>query len=390
MWLCLACYFWGIAASMVFSLLPIYVVDELGGDRRSFGILIGSTTFLTIISRVFTGLLIDVLKKRKVMLYIGATLTLISKLLITCFTSMRVVFFSQFVDRLAHGFRHTTIDVMLTDLSQKDGGFSFSLRHAMNLIGYATGSIFTSSIILLCGTNFRLIFALAIIPTIISIYILKEKVNYEAHLKKTDGKSKWGIKDVLKLSNEYWKFMIVVTIIMFNRFNEGFITLRARDILCDDTWKLPLLIFCYEVSGVVTAIAVGKFMDKIDRRIILIFGITILFFDDVLAVFADNFMTIWPIYLLAGIHMGATHWVILLIVTRLAPKQIIGTALAVYYVIEALSVFCSNYLAGGASSEFAILIGLRASTGPFIQGGIACIIALAYLIRSRRKGGRMY
>jgi MFS family permease len=384
-YLCLACYFWGIASSMTFSLLPIYIVDELGGDSRAFGALVGSTTFFSIISKVFTGFLIDIFHKKKAMLCIGGILTLMSKLLITCFASVRIVFISKLIDRFAQGVRHASTDIILTDLTKKDGGFAFSLRHATNLVGYATGSIATSTIVFFYGTSFRLIFIFAIIPAIVALYILKEKINYEPDANRYNKKRKCMIKDVSKLSSKYWHFIAIVAIIMFNRFNEGFITLRAHEVVADIAWKLPLFMSCYEIFNLITAVTIGKFIDKLDKEKVLIYGIAVLLFNDILAIFANDLGTTLLVYIFAGVHMGATHWVLLLIVTKLVQDEIIGTAFAVFYVVEAVAVFCSNYFAGGPSAELAAFVGLHKSTGPFIQGCLACLASLVYLIRLRRK-----
>jgi MFS family permease len=370
---------------MMFSLLPIYIIEELGVSSESFGFLVGLTTSFTLAARICTGFLMDILKKRKLMLYVGTTLALVSKLLLACFSNINIVFLSKFIDRFAKGFRRASIDVILADFTKKKGGSAFSFRYVMNLAGYVTGSILTSTILTAYGNNFRFIFMSAVIPAMISLYTLERKINYEEETKISEEKIKWKIKDISLLPNEYWKFMIVVALLIFNRFDEGFITLRAREVLPGEIWKFPLLMSGYEISAAAIALLVGRIVDKIDKRQILIYGMLILFSADIFGMFANNFATILPIYILAGIHMGATQWVLLLIIARLAPKNIFGTAFAIFYAIEALAALCSNCLAGGLSSKLALLLGLQASTGPFIQGAVVSFIITIYLVRSLKK-----
>jgi hypothetical protein len=77
-----------------------------------------------------------------------------------------------------------------------------------------------------------------------------------------------------------------------------------------------------------------------------------------------------------------------LIVTKLVRDELIGTAFAVFYVVEAIAIFFSNYIAGGLSSELASLVGLHKSAGPFIQGGLASMISLISLLNIRKKERR--
>ncbi|MDR0630756.1 MAG: MFS transporter [Holosporales bacterium] len=372
-WLCCICYFWGTASSMVLSLIPIYMFEKLGVDSQSFGLFVGVTTSFSVAARVFSGFLIDILKKKRMMLYIGTVLVLISKLILIFFTSVGFVLISKFIERIAQGCRRVATDTILADLTQEEGGFAFSFRHIMNLAGHATGSILTSLILILYNNNFKLIFISAIIPAIISLYTLEKKVKYEDVFENSKNNFKLGIRDAFKLPREYWQFMVIIALLMFNRFNEGFIAFRVRDIVGNSIWQFPLFMLCYEVFNIITALFIGKFVDKIDKQKIFIYSVLVLLGNDILSMFANNLVSVVLIYIFAGIHMGATNWMLLLIISRLSPKHAFGTAFAVYYGIESIAIFCSNYLAGGLSSNFAVSLGFPSSVGPFIQGAIASI-----------------
>ena len=313
------------------------------------------------------------------MLNMGTILTVLSKFSLACAPSVFFVFIAKSIDRFAKGLRQAPSDAILAELATKKG-FAYSFRYVMNLSGFLTGSIITSAIVTTLGKNFRLIFALAVVPALITVYILKTKIKYnDETLYKQMDKQKWSIKDVSLMPKAYWQFIIVITILMFNRFSEGFITLRAKEVLPEYVSNFPIFMSFYEICAICIAVFVGKISDKFDKRKILLFGIYLLLIADIFAIIANNLFTTIAIYIFAGLHIGATQVLIGSIIAKTAPKHLIGTAFAIYYGVDGLILFLSNNMAG-ASLGVAKYIGLQGSSGPFILGLIASIAAILYIL----------
>ena len=386
-YICLMHYFWGVASSMIFTLLPIFIVDELGGSYKSYGLLEGTVIFLSFVSKLFAGFLIDIFKRKRPMFLSGILLTILSKISLVFSFNVLFVFIAKSIDRFAKGLRQAPSDAIFAELSTNKG-FAYSTRYMMNIGGNLTGSILTSMIVKMIGNNFRFVFALATIPTIAALFIYNKKLTYkeETDIKKSD-KQRWSIKDISRLPKSFWSFIIMASILMFSRFSEGFITLRAKEVLPNDVSNFPLFMALYEVCAVIVALPIGKLSDKIDKKIIFLIGVAISFGAQIVALFANNFFGILMIYLLVGLHMGTTHGLLSSIVAKSAPKELIGTAFAVYYGIDAVALFCSNYIAG-VSSKFALLVGLQGSSGPFMVGCISTLTVLCYLVFLIIKGKR--
>lgn len=383
-WICWMFFLWGVASSMIFTLLPLFVVDELGGGYKSFGVMEGGVVLMSFMSKLFAGIIIDIFKRKKPMLVYGTVFTVFSKIALAFAGSVLFCFVAKAVDRFAKGLRTASTDAILADLSTKHG-FAYSLKYMMNISGALVGSIITSCIVIMFGNNYRLIFALAIIPTIFAYIILRKKMVYEvAEFKK---KKNWNIRDIKMLPSEYWHFIIIISILMFARFSEGFITLRAKEVMPYNVANFPIFMAIYEICVVCVSIPIGKISDKFDKKLILLYGILVLMITDIVAIFAHNNITTILIYIGAGIHMGATQGILASVIAESSSKHMIGTAFAIYYAIDGVCLFFSNYLAG-VSSNVALWVGLDGSSGPFIQGAIAALAAccyIIYLIKKERK-----
>ncbi len=370
-------FFWGMASSMIFTLLPIFITEDLHGTISQFGFIEGLVVFLSFLSKLCVGFLIDIYRNRIKILYIGTISTIISKILLACSCSILFVVVAKSIDRLAKGLRHAPVDAIFASLTDKKG-YIYSYRYCINISGSLTGSLITSLLVFKFGHHFREIFVLACIPTIIAYYILKTKVKYKDKAYTPIVKrSEWRISHIKYLPKEYWEFLALVSLMMLNRFSEGFITLKAKAILpIDQLSNIPLYMGIYELFIIITSIPMGLLSDKINKYIVILFGLVALLIADIFGIFANSNISLIMIYILSGIHMGATHSILSSIIAKIAPIELIGTAFALYYGTDGLVLLISNNLAGSIGQ----LINTNLTSGPFIMGTVTTSIAILYNI----------
>lgn len=371
---------------MIFSLLPVFIVDELGGNLKSFGLLEGSVIFLSFMAKLFAGFIMDIFKKKLPMLKIGTLLTTFSKFSLACSINIIFVFLAKSIDRFAKGLRQAPSDAIFAELSAKKG-FAYSFRHMMNLSGFFCGSFITTLVVHCIGKNFRLIFALAVIPTLIAVYIFNTKIKalYDDNAVYTQSsKHKWKIKDISLMSKNYWQFIFIIIFLMLNRFSEGFITLKAKEVLPQYVSSFPIFMSLYEMCAILISIPIGKMADKFDKRKMLLLGISLLIIADIFGIFAYNFATIIAIYLFAGLHIGATQGLIGSIIAKIAQPHLIGTAFAIYYGIDGIILFAANNIAG-LSGGVMHYFNLQNSSGPFVLGIVSSVIASILILLWTKK-----
>lgn len=380
-YLSLMYFFWGMASSMIFTLLPVFITEDLHGTISQFGFIEGIVVFLSFISKLCVGLLIDIYRKRIKILYIGTISTIVSKILLACSGSILFVIIAKSIDRLAKGLRHAPVDAIFASLTGKKG-YIYSYRYSINIAGSFTGSLITSLLVLQFGNQFRTIFLLACIPTIISYYILRTKIQYtDKEYTPIIKRSEWRISHVRYLPREYWEFLILVALMMLNRFSEGFITLKAKSILSSDQLSsIPLYMGIYELFIIITAIPMGLLSDKINKYTVILGGLIVLLFADIFGIFANSNIGVVMIYILCGIHMGATHSILPSIIAKIAPIELIGTAFALYYGTDGIVLLISNNVAGTIGKVINNYINLPITSGPFLMGIVTTSIAIVYTI----------
>ena len=374
-------FFWGMASSMIFTLLPIFITEDLHGTISQFGFIEGLVVFLSFFSKLCVGFLIDMYRKRIKILYIGTISTIVSKILLACSGSILFVIVAKSIDRLAKGLRHAPVDAIFASLTSKKG-YTYCYRYSINIAGSFSGSIITAILVHQFGHSFRTIFALACIPTVIAYYILKTKIQYkDRDYNPIIKRSEWRISHIKFLPKEYWEFLILVALMMLNRFSEGFITLKAKSILSNDQLSyIPLYMGMYELFIIITAIPMGLLSDKINKYIVILSGLISLLTADIFGIFANNNTSIMMVYIFSGIQMGATHGILSSIIAKIAPIELIGTAFALYYGTDGIFLLISNNLAGSIGKMINRYTDLPITSGPFVMGTITTSIAIVYTI----------
>lgn len=386
LWLSFMYFCWGMASSMIYSLLPIYIVENLNGSTKQFGYIEGIAVFFSFLSKLCAGFFIDIFKRKINILYVGTISTMISKILLVLSNSVLFVIIVKSFDRLAKGLRAAPVDAIFAQLTGKKGS-AYSLRYTINMSGTLTGSLITSILIEQFNKNFRLIFTLACIPTIVAFYILYKKVKYrDEPYKNIQTRPNWKLSYIKFLPKEYWKFLILVILIMLNRFSEGFITLKARSVLHSDILSsLPRYMALYEFCIITIAFPMGKLSDKINKYTVLLFGMISLAIADIFGILADSRITVIMIYIFSGLHMGITHSLLSSIVARIAPKELIGTAFAIYYGVTGSVLLLTNVFAGMSGILLKKLFGISMASAPFVMGLITTISSIGYILWWQRK-----
>ncbi len=382
-------FFSGTASVMVFSILPFFMKDELGLNYKQIGYIEGVAVGIAFLTKIISGLLSDKLKRRKAIILVGAVFSILIKPIFALSTGLMSIFIAKSLDRLAKGIRAAPTDALVADLSSSTKhGTSFGARYAFYALGFANGAICSWYIMGATHNHYRSVFWFSLIPALLALVIL---LLFVKEPKKADSfnthKTTFAtlLQDITKLPHTFWLLILVSFLLMLARFSESFLHYRGRELGFAIT-IMPFFMMIYNLVEAAASFPVGKLADKMDKRTLLFFGITILLLANCIVSLSDNVSSIVFAIALAGLHMGMTQGLLGALIAQSTPAHLKGSGFAVYYFVAGIATLIGNFMAGNFC-EYSTHIG-HGVKGAFVWGivatGVACLALGSWITFSKR------
>lgn len=368
-------FFGGMASLMVFSILSVFMREELHLSYKELGAIEGFAVFMAFMAKVFSGILSDYIKARKSLILLGTFGSILIKPMFALAGGIFWIFVARTIDRFSKGIRTAPTDALIADLSPKKGeGSSYGIRYALYAFGFASGGAIASLLMHASSNNYRLVFWLSLIPAMLAFLILYFYVKEptETTEKKSSRSKEWKWRDIRYLPTQFWHLMVVTFILMNARFSESFLSLRAKD-LGFAIAAIPLSMVLYNLIEAFAAMPTGKLADRFNRKKILLTGILVLAFTNLVMIYAPFKEVIWVGMLLAGLHMGMTQGLLGTLIAESTLPHLRGTAFALYYFVAGVAVLTGNHVAGALSDW------MHGAIGAFWGGLFFTVLAAIYL-----------
>ena len=364
-----------ISSEMIHALLPVFLVTVLGASTVTVGIIEGLGEAAASISKIFSGWLSDRIGKRKVLTVIGYGIGAISKPVFALAPAASWVLVARFSDRIGKGIRGAPRDALVGDLAPPHmWGAAYGLRQSLDTVGAFAGPLIAIALMALSSDDFRLIFWLAVIPGLISVAILVVGVREPVrHAPECAARTPILWKELGELGSRFWAVVAIGTVLMFARFSEAFLILRAEDKGLPFAW-VPAVLVVMNLVYSISAYPMGTLSDKADKRIILTGGFTILIIADIVLALAPNFWVVMIGAGLWGLHMGMTQGLVATLVAEAAPAELRGSAFGLFHLVTGIALLVASFIAGvlwdwvGPSATF---IGGAAFTAVGLVGTVA-------------------
>ena len=149
---------------MIYPLLPIFLSSVLGASKAFIGLIEGIAETTASILKVFSGWFSDRIRKRKLFILFGYTLSAISKPLIGLSRFPVHVLILRFFDRVGKGVRTAPRDALVADSSsEKIRGKSFGYHRAMDTAGAVVGPLTAFLLLPPLKEDYRKLFFLSLI-----------------------------------------------------------------------------------------------------------------------------------------------------------------------------------------------------------------------------------
>ncbi len=371
-------FFADISSEWIHSLLPVFLVSTLGASVTAVGIVEGIAEATALITKIFSGVISDYLKKRKLLALIGYGLSACTKPLFPLSNSIGMVLAARFTDRIGKGLRGAPRDALIGDIAPTEiRGASFGLRQSLDTAGAVIGPLLAVLLMLVLADNIRTVLWIAVVPAFIAVAILAKGVKEPEHrYLKAENKS-INLSGIRHAGKDYWQLVAVAGVLTLARFSEAFLVLKAQATGLQIAF-VPMVMVVMSLTYAFSAYPAGKLSDRLNRYSVLIIGIIFLVAADVFLGLADNLWMLSIGVALWGLHMGFTQGLLAAMVTDTAPEELRGTAYGAYNVVCGVSMLIASVLAGLIWDRFG-------SSVMFFTGAAFTVISLLGLLLFRRK-----
>jgi MFS family permease len=372
--------FMDISSEMIHGLLPVFLTSVLGASTEMVGLIEGVGEATASICKLFSGWLSDRLGKRKVLAVIGYGLAALSKPLFAIAPTASLVLVARFSDRVGKGIRDAPRDALIGDLVREgQRGAAYGLRQSLDTTGAFAGPLLAIALMAVLHENFRTVFWLALIPGLISVFVLIAGVHEPPHQKKAvQAPLKFG--DLRTMGRGYWIVVGVGSMLTLARFSEAFLILRAENrglplVLA------PLVLVVMNIVYALSAYPLGALSDKFDRKRMLGVGFATSIAADLVLAAAPNIWIVMAGVALWGLYLGMTQGLLSALVADEAPENLLATAFGMFNFATGMALLLASLIAGFLWEQ----IGPSAT---FLAGAAFTALGLSALYMTRRTSGR--
>jgi MFS family permease len=358
-----------ISSEMIHSVLPLFLVSQLGAAVLTVGLIEGIAEATASVVKVFSGALSDYLGKRKALAVLGYGLSTFVKPLFFFATSPAWVLVARFADRVGKGIRVAPRDALVADTTPVSmRGAAYGLRQSLDTVGAFLGPLAAFGLLAIAPQNFRLIFALALIPGFLAVSLLVVGIQ-EPEVKTTQPKNnplRW--EALALLGSKYWFLLAIALLFNLGNSSDAFLLLRAQQSGIGEAF-VPLTLVVMNVFYSLSAYPAGVLSDRVGRLGLLVSGFLIYALAYLGFAFVQQPWQVWGLFGLYGLHLGMSQGILLALVADTVPLELRGTAFGFLNLVVGIALLPASLLAGYLWQSVA-------PSATFLAGGFFAVLAV--------------
>lgn len=375
----IASFLLNISSVIVFGLSALYMKYSLGATLGIIAILEGSVEAAANLTKLFSGMISDYLKRRKLLMILGFTLITIARPILALFPSVYAVTVARILDRLGNGIQSAPRDALVGDIAPENiKGACFGLRQSCATAGSSIGGGVSYWLMTHSDNDYIFSFWMAAIPAflgliILLIFVKDVEPDEQPSDKKQETVKAFHLKDIKFLGKNFWCLMAVAAIFYFARISESFLLINAKVNFSYTEAQTQLILMFYNGSNALLSYPVGMISDRIPRVRMLILGIFLLIVSDLLLVYSNSGFFMLIAVCLWGIQIGVTQSMFIALIVDQIPAYLRGTGIGIFYLLMSISLFVS----GIGANELLHIFDLSYA---YIASGIIAVLSLVFLM----------
>ncbi|MCX7920096.1 MAG: MFS transporter [bacterium] len=349
-----------VSSEMIYPLLPVFLTTILGVSYSFVGLIEGVAETTASIVKFFSGWISDKLRKRKTLVFIGYSLSSVTRPLVALATAGWHILAIRFADRVGKGIRTSPRDALVaSSCSESDRGKAFGFHRGMDHAGAVLGPLLAFGLLALMPNQYRLVFALASIPGIISLFVVSLFVTEsvpksnsrrsESENTPAKGELTAEIKKIslsIKPFDKRFKwFLVIVILFTLGNSSDAFLILRAKSLEVPVA-LLPILWVVLHIVKMVSSMPGGILSDNIGRKKVIIAGWLVYALVYFGFAYASAAWHIWLLFAVYGFFFGLTEGTEKALVADLVPNELRGTAYGLYNFAIGIAALPASLLMG--------------------------------------------
>ncbi|HVA93921.1 MAG TPA: MFS transporter [Candidatus Dormibacteraeota bacterium] len=343
-----------VSSEMIFSVFAIFFTTIAGASSALLGLVEGFADFSASSLDYVAGWLSDKTGKRKVFALAGYGFSTIAKVILLVANSVAALSFFRIIERLGKSFRGPPRDAWLSAIAAKDiRGYSFGVHKAFDKAGAILGPLVAYGLLSWLGdtaSTFRILFWVAFVPAVISIFVLgliKDQPQVQ--------RQREGIFVAWKtLSSGFKRYLVAAGIFSLAYFSFGFLLLRAFDVGFS-VRNIVLLYALFNVSFVAAAPLAGKLGDRIGREYIVVLSYLIYLVMSLGFALATTKMQIILLFLVYGVFYSMDEAQSKAFIADLEPQRR-ATAIGLFNFVTGMIYLPASLIAGALWAAHANLV----------------------------------
>lgn len=335
-----------VSSTIVMSILPLLTTEKIGLSVFAFGLIEGSTEFLSNVLRLVSGRLFDKIHNKKNLFTASAAIAFLSKVVLFVPSALTIII-SKILERFSNGLFAPPRDAFVGQNSVNKG-LALGILSCSKTLGCVIGPLFVAVTASFFGDVNTKLYDLILIAGTITItaiilsFFLKTKplyVNNTKHL------FVWS--DVLPTIKQITPILIVSILFFLGRFNDGMIMLYLKKSGIPEWFYLSTIGFFNIVMFVFSPI-LGFMIDRSKSRLVLFITIISLFVFNIFFSFIDLYPLLFASLGLVtwGIQRVGAQITFATMIFKITPQKSYGTAIGIYSLLSGIGGFIASSVCG--------------------------------------------
>lgn len=367
------------ATEAVYPLLPVFITQVLGGPPVALGIVEGAADATSSVLKVVSGRWSDRLGTRKPIVVLGYTLSSLVRPFIALTTSWAHVFAIRVVDRVGKGLRSSPRDAMLASLAPPgERGRVFGYHWAMDHAGAAVGPLLATVFLYFSPDNYRLLFALTIIPGALAVLTLlsvpdqnpeptnPETSNPEPRTQPSEPSEPSELPEPLR------RYLWIFAIFTLGNSSDAFLLLQLSQAGVPLIGLTMLWSAQHAIKALITMRG-GMLSDRFGRRTLIISGWIIYAVVYAGFAFSQSIYALMTWFLIYSAYTAAVEGSEKALVADLTSEHMRATAFGWYAAVQGFGALAAGIVFGGLWQLFGAPVA-------FLTGAALALIAAALLV----------